>query len=151
MCIKLVKSYRTALEGLTFLRAGFELGIRLYLAKVFFQSALTKVQSWQTTLMLFEYEYTVPLLSPYVAAILGTTAELILPVLIVLGLGSRLAAVALFIFNWVAVIAYPALSAAGYQQHLLWGFMSAVLFFYGPGKLSLDQLISHYCGKKSTV
>jgi putative oxidoreductase len=151
MFSKLMKGYLLALKGLEFLRPGFELGIRLYLAWVFFASALTKIQSWQTTLTLFEYEYAVPLLSPYAAALLGTVAELVLPVFIALGLGSRFAAIALFIFNAVAVVSYPDLSPAGYQQHLLWGFMITVLFFYGPGKLSLDQIVAGYFCRKNAI
>lgn len=144
MFAKLMKGYGLALKGLEFLRPGFELAIRWYLAWIFFSSALTKIQSWETTLMLFEYEYAVPLLPPYAAALLGTAAELVLPVFIALGLGTRFATVALFIFNAVAMISYPDLSPVGYQQHLLWGFMITVLFFYGPGKLSLDRIIAGY-------
>lgn len=140
MFAKLMNGYGFALKVIEFIRPGFELGMRWYLAWVFFAAALTKIQSWQTTLMLFEYEYAVPLLSPYAAALLGTAAEFILPLFIALGLGSRLAAVILFIFNAIAVISYPDLSPAGYQQHLLWVLMMTVLFFYGPGKLSLDWI-----------
>ena len=73
--------------------------------------------------MLFEYEYSVPFLSPAMAAYLGTGAELILPVLLLLGLGGRFAAIALFIFNIVAVISYPTLNDAGKVWHYLWGFV----------------------------
>lgn len=148
MWVSLINGYKAVLKGVEWFRPGFELAIRGYLAWVFLASALTKIQSWQTTLMLFENEYAVPVLSPYAAALLGTTAEFILPVFIALGLGSRLAAVALFIFNAVAVMSYPDLSPAGYQQHLLWGFMMAVLFFYGPGKWSVDRVMVGYLEKK---
>ena len=58
---------------------------RLYVAHVFFLAGLTKVRDWDTTLFLFTDEYKVPLLPPVVAAIMGTCAELVLPVLLVLG------------------------------------------------------------------
>ena len=81
-----------------------DLAIRIWVGMVFFQSGLTKIQSWDTTLSLFENEYSVPILPPNVAAYLGTANELILPVFLVLGLGGRLSAAALFVFNIIAVI-----------------------------------------------
>lgn len=115
------------------------LALRLYVARVFLLSGLTKIRSWDSTLALFENEYHVPLLSPAVAAALGTATELGLPLLLIAGLGTRLAAVALFAFNIVAVISYPDLSDAGLKDHVLWGALLLVLAVYGPGKLSLDH------------
>lgn len=115
-----------------------DLGLRLYVAKVFFDSGLVKIQSWSSTLMLFEYEYAVPLLPPAMAAYLGTAAELTLPVLLALGLAGHFAALALFLFNIVAVISYPDLSEVGLQNHMYWGMLLAYLAVHGPGKLSLD-------------
>ena len=117
----------------------FALAIRLYVARVFLLSGLTKIRSWDSTLALFENEYHVPLLSPALAAALGTATELGLPLLLISGLGTRLAALALFAFNIVAVISYPDLSDAGLKDHLLWGALLLVLAVYGPGKLSLDH------------
>jgi len=123
------------------LQSPFALIVRLYLAKVFFASGLTKIQDWSITLALFRNEYHVPLLPPAVAAALGTTAELALPVFIALGLGTRFAAVALFAFNIVAATSYPDLSDAGLKDHILWGALMLVLFVYGPGRLALDRRI----------
>ncbi len=120
----------------------FALAVRLYVAKVFFFSGLTKTADWSITVALFENEYQVPFLSPSVAALLGTGAELALPVLLALGLGSRAAALALFAFNIVAVVSYPELSDAGFKDHLLWGALMIVTFVYGPGKLALDAWIA---------
>lgn len=117
------------------------LGIRLWVANVFWKSGVNKYQSWETTKFLFQYEYKVPLLSPEVAAFLGTATELIFPVLLALGLGGRFAAFVLFVFNIIAVISYPGLNEAGIQQHQLWGLMLLLLVCYGPGKLSLDHLV----------
>lgn len=124
---------------LGFLTPVFDLGLRLWVANVFWKSGLTKIQSWDTTLMLFQYEYQVPLIPYNVAAILATGAELLFPVLLVLGLASRFSAVALFIVNYVAVISYPDINAAGIKDHMLWGTMLAVTFFHGPGLLSADH------------
>jgi putative oxidoreductase len=115
------------------------LAIRLYVARVFLMSGLTKIQSWDSTLALFENEYHVPLLSPPLAAALGTATELGLPLLLVAGLGTRFAALALFVFNIVAVISYPDLSDAGLKDHMLWGALLLVLAVYGPGRIALDR------------
>ena len=117
------------------------LAIRLYVAQVFLMSGLTKIHDWNITVALFENEYKVPVLSPSVAALLGTSAELGLPVLLTLGFGTRFAALALFVFNIVAVISYPDLSDAGLKDHMLWGALLLVTFFHGPGKWSLDQFL----------
>ena len=119
-----------------------DLGMRLWVARVFWNSGLTKIQSWETTLMLFEYEYAVPVLPFNVAAILATGAELIIPVMLVLGIGTRGGALALFVLNYVAAIAYPDISPAGLKDHYLWGALLAVTFFHGPGKLSVDHFLS---------
>ncbi len=124
---------------------GFELMVRLYLLKVFFQSGLTKIQSWQSTVDLFAYEYSVPLLSPEVAAIMGTGGELILPVLLLAGFMTRPAAIGLFVLNAVAAYAYALTdfyNFTGMLDHILWGAMILVYILYGPSPLSIDSLLS---------
>jgi len=130
----------------TFLSPLFDLAVRLWVAQAFFMSGLSKIQSWSSTLALFNYEYGVPLLPPPAAAVLGTAAELTLPVLIAVGLATRLSSLALFLFNLVAVYAYGSFlfsdeGTAGLQQHILWGVLLTMLVFHGPGKLSLDYLL----------
>ena len=124
-----------------------DLGVRLWVANVFWKSGLTKIQSMDSTLMLFEYEYKVPLLSPAVAAYLGTFTELFFPVLLAIGLGGRFSAFVLFVFNIIAVISYPDLNPAGVQQHQLWGLLLLVALLHGPGKLSIDHWIRRYFGR----
>jgi len=115
------------------------LGFRLYVARVFFMSGLTKTRDWSITVALFTDEYHVPVLSPAVAAALGTATELSMPVLLALGLGSRFAAGVLFIFNIVAVVSYQALPDAAVKDHILWGTMLLVLTICGPGKIAVDR------------
>jgi putative oxidoreductase len=129
----------------------FALAIRLYVAHVFFASGLIKIMSWNSTLALFANEFHVPFLSPAAAAYLGTAAELGLPVLLALGLGTRFAAVALFVFNIVAVISYPDLSDAGLMDHMLWGALLLVTLVYGPGKIALDYLFGRRAGRRSNT
>lgn len=119
-----------------------DLGIRLLLAEAFFKSGLTKIKSWDSTLYLFSDVYQVPLLNPELAAYLATSAELALPVLLVLGLFTRFAAAGLFILNGVAVISYYSeLSEAGLNQHLYWGILLAVLLMISRSRWTLDALL----------
>lgn len=125
--------------GLGWLGTLFDLGIRVWAAQVFFKSGLTKIDSWDSTLFLFNDVYAVPLLPPALAAWLATAAELALPVLLVIGLATRLGALGLFILNYVAVVSFPDMGAVGIKDHLLWGVMLAMIFFHGPGRLSVDE------------
>ena len=115
---------------------------RLYLAQVFFLSGLTKLRDWGTTVALFTDEYHVPLLSPQVAAALGTAGELVLPVLLVLGLGGRLSALGLFVVNFVAVISLSEIAPAAFQQHVFWGSLLAALAIFGLGPWSFDRWLA---------
>ena len=112
---------------------------RLYVAQVFFLSGLTKLRDWGTTVALFTDEYKVPLLSPTVAAAMGTAGELVLPVLLVLGLAGRFSALGLFVVNAVAVISLSEIAPAAMQQHILWGTLLAALAIYGLGPWALDK------------
>lgn len=112
---------------------------RLYVAQVFFLSGLTKLRDWGTTVALFTDEYKVPLLSPTVAAAMGTAGELVLPVLLVLGLAGRFSALGLFVVNAVAVISLSEIAPAALQQHILWGTLLAALAIYGLGPWALDK------------
>ncbi|NOX76858.1 MAG: DoxX family protein [Gammaproteobacteria bacterium] len=124
------------------------LALRLWVGWVFFRSGLTKIKSWDSTIYLFEYEYSTPFLSPEFAAYLGTAAELGLPVFLVLGLGGRAAALALFAFNIMAVISYPDLNAVGLRDHQVWGLMLLIPLLQGPGKLSVDTLLCRWFCKR---
>jgi putative oxidoreductase len=115
--------------------------IRVWVAKVFWDSGLTKIASWDSTVALFTYEYHVPLLSPELAAFLGTAVELSMPVLLVLGLGTRFGAAVLFVFNIIAVISYPDLNEIGLKDHQYWGLLLLVPLLHGPGRLSIDHFL----------
>jgi putative oxidoreductase len=115
---------------------------RLYVAQVFFLSGLTKLRDWGTTVALFTDEYKVPVLSPPLAAAMGTLGELALPVLLVVGLGGRFSALGLFVVNAVAVISLSEITPAALQQHMFWGSLLAGLAIYGLGPWSLDRWIA---------
>ena len=137
-------AYGALVRGLDALAPVGDLLIRLWVAKVFWQAGLTKLQSMYSTIGLFTYVYHVPLLPPEVAAYLGTGIEISVPVLLALGLAGRLSAGFLFIYNIVAVISYPGLSAGGLEYHAMWGLMLLITLLHGPGKLSLDYLIEKW-------
>jgi putative oxidoreductase len=143
---KALSLYRSVLRALEFATPVLDLGIRIMIGLVFFQSGLTKIASWSSTLALFQGEYSVPLLPPVLAAYLGTAAELGFPIFLVLGLGSRFAAFGLFIFNIIAVISYPGLGEVGLRDHQYWGLFLLVTLMHGPGRLSLDYLIGRWLG-----
>lgn len=134
----LVARAQSAIAVLERLQPLAQLAARLYVAQVFFASGLTKIRSWETTIALFENEYQVPLLSPAVAAVAGTSGELVLPVLLALGLAGRFAALGLTVVNVVAVLSLAELAPAAAQQHLFWGSLLAALVLWGPGRWSVD-------------
>ncbi|MBY6260882.1 DoxX family protein [Azospirillum sp. 412522] len=118
----------------------FDLAVRLTMAPIFFRSGLQKIGDWQATLFLFQEEYRVPLLPPDVAALLAAAAELTMPVLLVLGLATRVAAVPLLgmalVIQFVLGAANPAFSN---PQHYFWMLLLIGLIVRGGGRLSVDH------------
>ena len=114
------------------------LGMRIAVASVFLKSGLLKINSWEFAIKLFEEEYKVPLLDPVWATRLAAFNELTFPVLLIVGLATRLATLPLL--GMIAVIqtfVYP----QAWTDHLLWGSILILLLSRGPGALSLDHLI----------
>lgn len=118
---------------------------RAWVAKIFFAAGICKLENWQSTVMLFSDVYHVPFMPPELAAYLGTAAELILPVLLLLGLGGRLFIFIFFIYNIICVISFDFLwtpaGRSGLDDHINWGMLLLLLMIHGPGKFSLDYLI----------
>ena len=131
-------------RALNMLQPAATLGARLYVANVFFSSGLTKLRDWDITLALFMDEYKVPFLPHDVAAVLGTGGELVLPVMLALGLGSRFAALGLSVVNVVAVESLVDSAPVALQQHQFWGALLAALAVFGPGRLALDHFVQRY-------
>lgn len=112
------------------------LAARLWLAKIFFYAGLSKIASWPATLALFAEEYKVPLLPADLAAMLATATELSVPVLLALGLATRLAVLPLAAMTLVIQFTYLDLS-----EHFAWLLLFALLASHGAGALSLDHLL----------
>src|SRR3569832_1006103 len=129
-------------RGLDALQPAAALAARLYIAQVFFLSGLAKIRNWDATIALFTDEYKVPFgLPPDIAAPMGAAGELMLPVLLVLGLGGRFAALGLFVLNLVAAMSLPEIGEGALTQHIFWGSLLAGLAIYGPGGWSLERFV----------
>jgi putative oxidoreductase len=127
--------------------------LRLFVALAFWRAGVVKWDDPSGTAYLFDNEYQVPLLTPAVAAALATWTELVLPWLLALGLGTRVVAAVLFVYNIVAVVSYPALWPNGlwqglvggdFNDHKAWGLMLLVLVALGAGRWSLDALAQRW-------
>jgi len=115
-----------------------QLAGRIGVGAVFFKAGLLKYNSWEFTVLLFRDEYQVPLLDPALAARMAMVQELTIPILLFLGLATRVAAIPLL--GMIAVIqtfVYP----NAYNDHLVWGSILVLLVTRGPGVFSLDHLI----------
>lgn len=117
--------------------------VRVSLAGIFWRSGRTKVDegSWlsvsDTAKFLFEEEYKGVPLPPEFAAHMATYAEHLFPVLLVIGLFTRLSALALIGMTMVIqIFVYP---EAWWQVHIIWVALALVLVVRGGGKLSLDS------------
>ena len=136
------RGWRMLVAGLEWLQAPALLGARLYVANVFFASGLESLRSWDATLYLYQNEFHVPLLSPGMAAVLGTGGEVLLPPLLALGLLGRFGALGLTVVNAVAVDSfYYALQPPGILHHVLWACLLAMVALWGPGKWSFDHVL----------
>jgi putative oxidoreductase len=111
--------------------------LRVALATVFWNSAMTKLANWNTAVELFVEEYKVPLLPPEFAAYVAVSIELTTPVLLVLGLATRAASLVLLGMTAVIeVLVYP----QAWPTHIQWAAMLFVLICRGAGNFSLDRL-----------
>ncbi len=112
--------------------------LRLGVALVFWRSGQTKLANWDLTVALFADEYRVPVLPPELAAYLASAIEIAAPIMLLLGLGTRLAAAAMLGMTLVIqVFVYPTI----YPDHLLWAGPLLYLVLRGPGALSLDHAL----------
>ena len=115
---------------------------RLGVAAIFFQSGRTKVDGLlhitDGTYSLFETEYHVPLLPPDVAAHVATYSEHLFSILLVLGLFTRLSALAfLGMTAVIEIFVYP----DAWPTHLSWAGLLLFLIARGGGKFSLDRVL----------
>lgn len=124
-----------------------QLAMRIGVGAVFFRAGLLKYNSWEFTVKLFEDEYKVPLLDPALAARLAMVQELTVPILLFLGLATRVATLPLL--GMIAVIqtfVYP----NAWTEHLVWASILVFLLTRGPGVFSVDALLERqWAGRDS--
>ena len=118
------------------------LALRVFPASVFWASGRTKVEGFSiadSTWFLFQHEYALPLIPSDWAAVAATLAEHLLPALLVLGLGTRFAALGLLMMTLVIqIFVYP----SACPTHGLWAACFLALIAKGPGRWSLDHLLT---------
>lgn len=115
---------------------------RLGIAAVFFMSGRTKVEGLLTlsdsTYELFRTEYALPFMDPVVAAHVATYSEHLFPILLVLGLFTRVSALALLGMTLVIeIFVYP----DAWPTHLSWAGLLLPLVAQGAGGWSLDRVL----------
>jgi putative oxidoreductase len=116
------------------------LAARLAIAGIFWASGRTKVEGWLTVtdeaVALFRDEYRLPLLPPAQAAHLAAWAEHLFPAMLVAGLGTRAAALALLAMTaTIQFLVYP----SAWATHLCWATLLALLAARGGGRWSADR------------
>ncbi len=127
------------LDGIPYWPLG--LAARVFPAAVFWQSGQTKVAGWHlkpSTITLFQNEYQLPLVDPTLAACMSAIAEHLFPVLLVIGLLTRLSALALlFMTAVIEIFVFP----YAWPTHGVWATCFLLIIARGPGVVSLDYLI----------
>jgi putative oxidoreductase len=129
---------------------------RMAIAGVFWLSGQTKIEGLQINLVqgqfdlgwphladsavaLFRDEYKLPLLAPELAATLAAWGEHLLPILLLVGLGTRLAATGLLVMTaTIQLLVYP----GAWPTHGTWAALVLALMAQGPGRYSLDRLLA---------
>lgn len=110
--------------------------LRIAVATIFWNSAMTKLANWETALDLFRDEYRLPLLPPELAAYMAVSIELTTPVLLISGLATRPAAfVLLGMTTVIEIFVYP----QAWPTHIQWAAMLLVLLCRGAGSWSVDH------------
>ncbi len=138
MIAQLIRRFNHAANALPWTPVG--LLLRLAPAVVFWRSGRTKVDGLfsisDSTFYLFREEYSLPVIPPGLAAVLATTAEHVFPILLVLGLMTRLSALALLGMTAVIqIFVYP----DAWPTHAIWAACFLAIIARGPGKWSLDR------------
>ena len=110
--------------------------LRIAVATVFWNSAMTKLANWEAALALFRDEYRLPLLPPELAAYMAVSIELSTPVLLILGLATRpVAFLLLGMTSVIEIFVYP----QAWPTHIQWAAILLVLLCRGAGSWSVDH------------
>jgi putative oxidoreductase len=130
-----------------------QLMLRLALAVPFWKSGILKwngfLQLNDTAIYLFSDEFKLHLPggpydfpAPAVMAFLSGSGEIIFPVLLVLGFGTRFAATGLLLMTCIIELTVP----DGWPIHITWAAMALAIMAWGPGRLSIDHALRQLSG-----
>ena len=130
-----------------------QLVLRFALAVPFWRSGVNKwdgfLQLNDVAVLLFSSEFKLHLPggpyafpAPGVVAFAAGSAEILLPILLVLGLATRLAALGLLAMTLVVQLTVP----DGWPVHVTWAAMALGIMAWGPGRISLDHWIERLKG-----
>ena len=118
-----------------------DLWARLLVGNVFWRSGTLALKDWEANLWLYEFEFDVPIVPPEVAAYTSTFFEILCPILLAFGLGTRLGAFILFVMTIVIEVTYKSV-----EIHYFWAVVLAFLTVKGAGPLSADYwLKKRFC------
>ena len=114
---------------------------RVSMATIFWRAGQSKLANWDLTLQLFASEYKVPVLPPELAAPMAASVELTTPILLILGLATRIACLPMIGMTLVIqTFVYP----QSWVEHLTWMTFLLLLLSRGPGVISLDYFIKRH-------
>ncbi|TCU26780.1 putative oxidoreductase [Rhizobium azibense] len=117
---------------------------RISIGAVFWQSGQTKLDGWRVSdnaVYLFQTEYRLPFIDPWLAAHLAAFAEHLFPALLIMGFASRLSALALLGMTLVIeIFVYP----DAWPTHGTWAVCFLVIIAGGPGRISIDHFIARH-------
>lgn len=120
-----------------------QLMARVSMATIFWRAGQSKLANWDLTLQLFASEYKVPVLPPEFAAPMAASVELTTPILLILGLATRIACLPMIGMTLVIqIFVYP----QSWVEHLTWMTFLLLLLSRGPGVISLDHVIRRIFG-----
>ncbi len=115
---------------------------RIYIGMEFFRSGLLKLDDWlygdfEETIEMFSEDWVVPFLPTELSAYLATLGELVLPIMLIVGIFTRVGAIGLFLMALtIEVFVYP-----GTQQHYYWMLILGYLAAQGGQLLSADNFL----------
>lgn len=133
----LTKTYSKFIDLSNSLQPVMLLVLRLWIAHIFWNAGMVKIEDFDNTIALFRDEYKTPFLSPQIAAFFATAFELSCPILLTLGLATRLATLPLLAMTAVIQLTYDQNT-----QHYYWAMLLGTILVSGAGKISLDYFIT---------
>ncbi len=144
MCIKNIikKSYLFLKDNYSYITSIYLLLCRAYVFLIFFKSGWLKLKSalkghWHVVEYLFQHEYNMPFIHYKITAIIGTFSELFFPLLLLLGLVSRASAIVM-----ISIILFINFSYMYHDKYFICGILVLNILIFGPGKFSIDHIIS---------